>query len=278
MKLKIEIAKESGFCHGVNRAVEIAKKVARKYGKVFMLGDIVHNEHVVKELESLGVRTVSSIEEIDKEFPVLLRSHGTPSQIVKRLKERKLKVIDATCPLVVNIHNKAMEILREGRVLIIVGDKGHEEVEAIKSFDGKSIVISGEEDIEAVRSVKKAGIVVQSTQSVEYVSKIVGLLAARIDDLRFVNTICRPTRNRQTQVKELAASKDVVLIVGSRGSANTRRLFEIANKINKKTYLISSADELKKGWFKGVNTVGISSGASTPKFIIDEIVSKIEKI
>ena len=118
----------------------------------------------------------------------------------------------------------------------------------------------------------------QSTQSVEYVSKIVGLLAARIDDLRFVNTICRPTRNRQSQVKELAASKDVVLIVGSRGSANTRRLFEIANKINKKTYLISSADELEKGWFKGVKTVGISSGASTPKLIIDEIVSKIEKI
>lgn len=279
MKLDIEIAKESGFCRGVNRAVEIAKRIAQEYGKVFMLGDIVHNEHVVKELETLGIRTVESVDRIEgKDFPVLLRSHGTPLEVVRRLREKGLKIVDATCPLVKSIHKKAMEILKEGRVLIIIGDKGHEEVEAIKSLDRGSIVVSNEEDVETMKNLKKAGIVVQSTQSIDYVSKIVGMLAAKIDDLRFVNTICGPTRNRQTQVKKLAKSKDVVLIVGSKGSANTRRLFEIAKGINEKVYIISSVIELKKEWFEGVKTVGISSGASTPRFIIDEIVSKIEKI
>ncbi|MBO8132003.1 MAG: 4-hydroxy-3-methylbut-2-enyl diphosphate reductase [Candidatus Marinimicrobia bacterium] len=275
--MKINVAKESGFCSGVARAIKIAKDSVEKYGKIYMLGDIVHNEHVIRELESLGIVTVDSLSQIfDNKYPILLRSHGTQVTVLEEINRRGFKTIDATCPLVKNIHKKAEEILKEGRKLIIIGDKGHEEVEAIKSISENAIIINSIDDVSKLPKIIKAGVVIQSTQSISFVSDIIKELTKIVEDLRVINTICQPTRNRQAQVMELAKENDVVLIVGSKSSANTKRLYEISKKINDRTYFVTNKDDIKLELIENAESIGISSGASTPDFIIKEIVSKIE--
>lgn len=276
--LSITIAKDVGFCFGVKRAVDIAKKAAETYGKVAMLGDIVHNETVIRDLERAGIVVYTDIDDVPADMPVLFRSHGTPRSVWDRAHERKLTIIDATCPLVTEIHKASQILAKEDRTVIIIGDPGHDEVEGVASQLVNPIIIADVDGARNQEPLRKAGVVVQSTQSIGNVGEIVGILITKAYDLRIINTICTPTRNRQQQLVELARKNDVMIIVGSFTSANTRRLTSISGALNKKSYQVQGPDDIHIDWFKGVSSVGISAGASTPEEIVQEVAKKTRNL
>ncbi|MCF7885044.1 MAG: 4-hydroxy-3-methylbut-2-enyl diphosphate reductase [Candidatus Marinimicrobia bacterium] len=273
-KVNINTAGEMGFCAGVTQAIEKAEKAAEKYGQVQMLGDIVHNEIVVEELTDKGVVVIDNLESADRNIPILFRAHGTPKELWQKAKEMGLQTIDATCPLVKEIHKYAKILENEDRSVFIIGDKGHDEVNGIASQVSKPIIISESEDIPK-HNISKAGVVIQSTQNFDKVKILIVQLLERVKDLRIINTICAPTRNRQQEVKKLAKSNDLIIIVGSFTSANTKRLVKVAQKINPNTKQVESPDDLRKKWFDNVTNVGLSAGASTPNSIIEDVKRKI---
>lgn len=276
--MKIYVAKDAGYCFGVRDAVNLAYDTADTHGEVYMLGTIVHNERVIDNLEKVGTKVVSSLEDVPENKPVLFRAHGTPPEIWKKAKEKKLNLIDATCPLVVDIHNEIKKLEDEGRRTIIIGDHGHDEVSAIAAQVEKPIIIANPDEAMNLRKMKKAGVVSQSTQMIENVQDIMNILMEKVFDLRFVNTICFPTRRNHSQIKDLAHSCDTMIVIGSFTSANSKRLTQLSLEKNKNTYQVTSAGELNDSWFKNCEKVGISAGASTPDEIIKEVVNKIKKI
>ena len=276
--MNITVAKDAGYCFGVRDAVNLAYDTAKKYGSVYMLGDIVHNEQVVKDLEKAGAKVVGDISEIPDDSPVLFRAHGTKNNLWKEAKERNLNIIDATCPLVHEIHREVKHLEEEGRKIIIIGDHGHDEVIAIADQVKKPLIVSSKAEAEAMRRTKRAGIVTQSTQMIENVQEVINVIMNKVYDLRFVNTICFPTKRNHEQIKDMAEENDIMIIIGSFTSANSKRLTELSKQRNKKSYQVTCAEDLDIGWFQGVKTVGISAGASTPDYLIDEVKNKIQFI
>ena len=276
--MKIFVAKNAGYCSGVRNAIDLAEKTAQKNGEVFMLGEIVHNEMVVENLEKLGAQVVRNLNEIPKKAPVLFRAHGTKKQIWDEAEARKMNIVDATCPLVLEIHDETKKLADEGRKIIVIGDHGHDEVVGIVSQVSDAIVVADADEARNLGKLKKVGVVSQSTQTLENVQKIITVLLEKTVDLRFVNTICYPTRRNQMQISELAEKYDLMIVIGSFTSANSKRLAEISGKINPKTYQVACAEDLKKKWFDGAQTVGIGAGASTPDSIIETVKLKIEEL
>ena len=276
--MKVIIAKDAGYCFGVRDAVDMAYDIAKKEGEVYMLGDIVHNEKVVNDLSNAGAKVVDSLDDIPENSTVLFRAHGTKNDIWEDVKDRALNVKDATCPLVYQIHKDVKDLHNEGRQIIVIGDHGHDEVVAIADQAPGTIVIASTTEAKKIKKYKKAGIVSQSTQAIENVQEIIKILMTKIFDLRFVNTICYPTKRNQEQIKELSSLVDVMIIIGSFNSANSKRLTMLSKDINKKTYQVTDSKELKNKWFNECNSVGISAGASTPDYLINNIKNKIEQI
>ena len=274
--MKILVAKSAGYCFGVRDAVKIAYETSKKNGDVYMLGTIVHNERVVDDLSNVGAKVVDDLSKVPKDKPILFRAHGTAPEIWYKAKERNMKVIDATCPLVIEIHEEIKELEREGRRTIIIGDHGHDEVVGIASQVKTPIIISNKQEANALKKMKRAGVVSQSTQMIENVQEIINILTMKVYDLRFVNTICYPTRRNHQQIKELADKCDVMVVIGSFTSANSKRLTQIALEKNKKSYQVTNASELKESWFEGSNTIGVSAGASTPDETIKEVVTQLK--
>ena len=212
--MKIILAKDAGYCFGVRDAVNSAYEMSKKYGEVYMLGDIVHNESVVSDLEKEGVRVVEKLDQIPKDKPVLFRAHGTAKEVWKKAEDKKMNIIDATCPLVHEIHHEVKALHKEGRKIIIIGDHGHDEVIGIASQVPDPVIVASVEEAEALRKTKKAGVVTQSTQTIENVQDIINILMTKVFDLRFVNTICFPTKRNQEQIKELSEVTDLMIIIG----------------------------------------------------------------
>ncbi|MBT3228849.1 MAG: 4-hydroxy-3-methylbut-2-enyl diphosphate reductase [Candidatus Marinimicrobia bacterium] len=275
--LKIRVAKDAGFCFGVRDAIEKAREIAREHGKVYMLGDIVHNERVVNDLTKENVRVVDSLDDVT-DAPVLFRAHGTTPELWEEAGRKDLAIVDATCPLVHEIHNEIKKLNDEARKLIIIGDHGHDEVIAIRAQVREAIIIASIAEAEALPRIKKAGIVSQSTQMIENVQEIIGILSMKIFDLRFVNTVCFPTRRNQGQIKELAPISDVMIIVGSFTSANTKRLHEVSLGLNPHSYMVESASDIKESWFDEAESAGVSAGASSPDDLIQEVVEHLSNL
>ncbi len=273
--MKVFVAKDAGYCFGVRDAVNLAYKTADNYGNVYMLGDIVHNENVVKDLKNAGTKVVQSLKEIPKKTPVLFRAHGTETQVWKNAKEKNMNIIDATCPLVREIHDEVSKLEKERRRIIIIGDHGHDEVIGIASQVADPIIIENPEEAKSLRKMKKAGIVSQSTQTIENVQNIINILMTKVFDLRFVNTICFPTKRNQNQIKELADLCDVMLIIGSFTSANSKRLAQLSRVRNSNSHQITCAKDIRSDWFLNAESVGISAGASTPDNLIEEVVEYV---
>jgi 4-hydroxy-3-methylbut-2-enyl diphosphate reductase len=277
--MKIILAKSAGYCFGVRDAVNAAYDVSKEHGEVYMLGDIVHNESVVEDLEKKGVKVVENLEEIPEDKPVLFRAHGTSKDVWKKAEDKKMNIIDATCPLVHDIHREVKELHAEGRKIIIIGDHGHDEVIGIASQVEGAIIIASIEEAQKLRKTKKAGIVSQSTQAIENVQDIINILMTKVVDLRFINTICFPTKRNHQQIKELSVITDMILIIGSFTSANSKRLTELSLERNKNTYQVTNAAEIDSSWFKNnINSVGISAGASTPDWIIESVIKKVKEL
>ncbi len=276
--MKILLAKDAGYCFGVRDAVSLAYETAEKEGEVFMLGDIVHNENVVEELEEAGVKVVNSLDKVPDNKPILFRAHGTVPDVWKESKMREMEVVDATCPLVTEIHEEVKKLYSENRKIIIIGDHGHDEVNGIKEQVENAIVVANPEEAMQLRKIKKAGVVSQSTQMIENVQEIINILMTKVFDLRFVNTICFPTRRNHEQIKNLSEICDIMIVIGSFTSANSKRLTELAKMRNERTFQVTSAEDLEIDWFQSSDTVGISAGASTPDNIISEVLDKIKSI
>ena len=276
--MKILLAKDAGYCFGVRDAVNLAYDTAKDHGEVYMLGTIVHNEKVVEDLSKSGTKVVDELVEVPSDKPILFRAHGTAPNIWDKANQKKLNIIDATCPLVTEIHDEIKKLEVEGRRTIIIGDHGHDEVVGIAAQVKNPIILANVKEAKALRKMKKAGVVSQSTQMIENVQEIINVLMQKVFDLRFVNTICFPTRRNHEQIKELATQCEVMIVIGSFTSANSKRLTQLALERNKRSYQVTCADDIEAFWFENCETVGISAGASTPDDIIRDVVEKIKEI
>ena len=276
--MKILLAKDAGYCFGVRDAVNLAYDTAKDHGEVYMLGTIVHNEKVVEDLSKSGTIVVDELVEVPSDKPILFRAHGTAPSVWDKAKNKSLNIIDATCPLVTEIHDEIKKLEAEGRRTIIIGDHGHDEVVGIAAQVKDPIILSNVKEAKALRKMKKAGVVSQSTQMIENVQEIINVLMQKVFDLRFVNTICFPTRRNHEQIKELASQCEVMIIIGSFTSANSKRLTQLALEKNKRSYQVTCAGDMQTFWFKNCEIVGISAGASTPDDIIRDVVKRIKEI
>ncbi|MFH1564667.1 MAG: 4-hydroxy-3-methylbut-2-enyl diphosphate reductase [bacterium] len=281
--MKIILSKHSGFCFGVSNALKIADEVLKKNRSknIYMLGEVVHNEEVVKKIKSQGVGLAKNIKKIPKNSLVILSAHGHSPSVYKDAKKTGLEIIDATCPMVKKVHVLGKMLAKDGYFVIIIGDAKHQEVKAIfeqvKSVSDNVKII---ENIEQAKKLKaplagqKIGIISQTTKSLKNFGEIAGEISKNFNKVKIYNTICEATRFRQASAKDLAKKVDMMLIVGSSHSANTNRLTAICKEIVP-TYQVNSKNELDKNWFKNKNAIGISAGASAPKWIIDEVIAQV---
>ncbi|NPA58814.1 MAG: 4-hydroxy-3-methylbut-2-enyl diphosphate reductase [Aquificae bacterium] len=279
----IKVANSAGFCFGVKIAVDSAVDAGKTYGKAYTNGPIIHNKQVVQFLEGLNVKELQSYDQLKKGDTILIRSHGVPPKTERKLKELGVNVIDATCPFVKKVHEKVKQLVEEGYYVVIIGEEGHPEVIGIlghlEEAGGKGIVVENMEDL--IRKLPKRnriGVVAQTTQNEEFFEKAVGYIASNVEELKVFNTICDATSVRQEEVKKLAKEVDVMIIIGGKHSGNTRRLAQISSALNPNTYHVEKADELEPEWFENAEKIGVSAGASTPDWIIKEVVERIREI
>ncbi len=275
--MEINLAKNTGFCFGVKRAIRIARQVRRETEeKVWTLGHIIHNPQVVEKLEGEGIIAAESLSEVDRGY-VIIRSHGVHPEVLNKIRKKNLKEVDATCPLVKKAQERAKQLVGEGYETYIIGEKEHPEVVSIVGgTKGKVHVIDSTDDLEIKNS--KIGLVVQTTQSQDILNRVVDYLLPKILELKIFNTICDVTSKRQKEVKKLAEKSDVVIVIGGKKSANTSRLAAIAREEGCQTFHIEEAKEIKKEWFTDVERVGVASGASTPDWIIKGVIKKLKEI
>lgn len=276
--MKITVAKSAGFCFGVKRAIDIALVSSRQKTPVSMLGDIVHNENVVRNIQEAGIKKVKNIPKLGS---LLIRAHGSAKKTVEKAKSLGLKIIDATCPMVKEIHKIASTMDKKGYKIIVIGDYKHDEVQGIVGqIKHKAIILEDIADIKRKipKRLNKAAVVVQSTQNLDKVLKMQKMLKDYVNDLKFFNTICSPTRLKQAEIKTLPKENDCIIVIGSKTSANTKRLYQIAKSINKNSYWVNSAGDIKKAWLERVASAGITAGASTPDETIQEIKERIQNI
>ncbi len=283
MGVDIKLAESAGFCFGVKIAVDSAIKAGKELGGAYTNGPIIHNKQVVQFLESLNVKQLDENTELKSGDTVIIRSHGVPPEVERNLRSKNINVIDATCPFVKKVHEKVRQLVEEGYYVVIIGEKGHPEVIGIlghlRDAGGKGIVIQNMEELyKNLPKRNKVGIVAQTTQNEDFFEKAVGYIASNVEELKVFNTICDATSVRQEEVKKLAPTVDIMIIIGGKHSGNTNRLAQISRSLNPNTYHIEKADELKKEWFDNVKSVGISAGASTPDWIIKEVVERIKEI
>lgn len=281
--MKIILSKHSGFCFGVSNALKITDEVLgkNKTKNIYMLGEVVHNEEVVKKIEIQGVGLAKDIKKIPKNSLVILSAHGHSPKVYQNAKEMGLEIVDATCPMVKKVHILGKMLAKEGYFVLIIGDKNHQEVKAIfdqvKSVSGNVKIIENIKQAKKLKSSligQKIGIISQTTRSLENFGEIVGEISKNFNDVKILNTICDATRFRQAAAKDLAKKVDLMIIAGSSHSANTNRLAAICKEIVP-TYQVNSAKDLNKNWFKNKSAIGVSAGASTPKWIIDEVIAVV---
>jgi len=275
--MEVVLARHAGFCFGVKRATLLAfeKAAEMQGGAACTLGPIIHSPQVVSRLEQQGVKVISSLAEIDR-GSVILRSHGVTEAELREAHAKGLEVIDATCPFVKKAQNYLHMLSAEGYELVVVGDREHPEVEGIVSYADKNVhVVASAAEAEALPKIKRLGIVAQTTQSYETLAAVVGICLQKVQELRVFNTICDATAVRQDEAKIIASRVDCMLVIGGFNSANTRRLAEVCHEIQPHTYHIETVDQLSADWFADVKSVGITAGASTPKWLIDEVIERI---
>ncbi len=271
--MKVIRAEKAGFCFGVKRALDMAGRTVHSSATA-SLGPLIHNKQVVEKMEKQGVRVVEAVDEVQQGDTLIIRSHGVPPDIYQEAKGRLIQLVDATCPFVQKAQHLA-EQASKGSQVIVVGDKLHPEVQGILGWaGGNAMAIEKLEEATELPFYEKLSVLAQTTQPAANFQAIVEELRKHTNELIVHNTICNATEERQTVARELAGKVDVMIVVGGRNSANTRKLAGICSEVTK-THLIETADELEDDWFVGVGTVGLTAGASTPDWIIEEVYNKM---
>ena len=279
--MNVIVAKTAGFCFGVKRAVEqVYEQIEAGVKPIYTYGPIIHNEVVVKDLEEKGVAVIHSLEELEKltEGTVIIRSHGVSRHIYELLERQKIHIVDATCPFVKKIHRIVEEQNREGRRVIIIGDETHPEVEGIKGWgDERTLVLKTEEEIEhlTVESRERLCIVSQTTFNYNKFQDLVEKISKKGYDILVLNTICNATQERQVEAGRIASEVDAMIVIGGKNSSNTQKLYEICQKECKNTYYIQTLGDLNPESVNSVRSVGITAGASTPNYIIEEVHTNV---
>lgn len=265
---------------GVQRAIDLAHKTAAEASSpVFVLHEIVHNKSVVNDLAKKGVKSVDSVDEVEN-GTLIISAHGTSPDTIERAKAKGLTVVDTTCPLVSKIDRIVKRLDQAGYKILLLGDKDHAEVKGLKGVaPDNTLVFKYEDEIDALPHMEgPVALVSQTTQNIKYFEDIVEKIKGKYPQVEVFNTICDATEKRQTSVLELGRKVDLMITVGSRNSANSKRLQEVASTVAPRSYLVDNAAELDPEWFKGVNTVGVTAGASTPDVLIDGVIEKIKEL
>jgi len=274
--MEIVIAKNSGLCYGVKRALTIARRTRRaRRGPVTTLGDLVHNPRVGEDLRAEGIASAASPAAIES-GTVIIRSHGVAPDVERALRARKVRVVDATCPIVKRIQRLVARLARTRSEIIIVGNPAHPEIRGLIGHSrGRALIVESAARARALPPRKRREVLAQSTQDEGLFGEVVAALCERTDELRVHNTICRSTQTRQRTASELAARVDALFIVGGRTSSNTRKLYEISRRILPTTYFVENAREIDPALIRRARRVGVAGGASTPPEALREAVAKI---
>ena len=284
--MKVIVAQGCGFCPGVKNAIKIAQQTLAKRKNVYSLGEIIHNKDVVRQLARAGLKIAKNVEQIPPSLScesksggtVIIRSHGASEQQLKQIRKKGLKVVDATCVLVKRVQKIAKSLHRQGYNVVIIGDKGHPEVQAVIGSAPDIAVIGDKTDINSLGKNKRLGVVCQTTQSPEFFAKMIAQIAkTSFSELKVINTLCREAIKRQTCAIQLCRQVDIMFILGGLHSANTRKLAELCKRYNTKTFHLQNWKELDKSILFGNNIAGVTAGASTPQWIIDEFVENLRK-
>jgi 4-hydroxy-3-methylbut-2-enyl diphosphate reductase len=275
--LKVFLGIPRGFCAGVVRAIDVVELALQNYPHpVYVKHQIVHNPYVVKSLEDKGARTVEDVDEIPEGSTVVFSAHGSPPEDFQKAEERGLNVIDATCPLVTKVHNEALRYSSDGRRLILVGHRGHQEVKGTMGQTGMYLVDDREPvELPAWDDDTPVTVLTQTTLSVDDTSRSIAHIEDRFSNVVVRNDLCYATTNRQAAVKELSSLVDLVLVVGAQNSSNCNRLREVAEANGVTAFLINGPDEMDSTWLKGVENVGITSGASTPEDLVLAVIDAL---
>lgn len=276
--MEIVLAKHQGFCGGVRRAVEMSEATAAETGSAETWGPLIHNPQVVSRLEDAGVGVVDDLDRLAGEAFVV-SAYGVEHAVLDAAKARGMKIVDATCPVVIRAHSLAFKLADEGYQVIVVGDHGHPEMVTLKEALGDRVtVVHTREEARAVKLRGKIGVISQTTQSMENFREIVGDIALRTKELKVVNTLCPAITVRQEEAERLVDEVDAMVVVGGHLSSNTTRLAEIGRAHTLPTYHIETPDELDPAWFVDTKRVGVMSGASTPEWIIADVIHRLEEI
>lgn len=276
--INIILAKNAGFCFGVKRAVNLALKTAaeNKNKKISTLGPLIHNPQVIQELKCQGIIDISSPQKVRSGI-VIVCSHGMHPLVLALIKKKKVKIVDATCPFVKKIEKIVKKLKVDKYDIVIVGDKEHPEVKAITGYAGKKVILI--ENLAAARKLprmKKVGVVTQTTQSVEKFKDICLELKQKADRLKIFNTICDATQKRQEEALRVAQEVEKIIVIGGYNSANTKRLAKLCQELGKPTLHIEQAGDLDTNFIKHTGSVGILAGASTPDWIIKDVITRIK--
>jgi (E)-4-hydroxy-3-methyl-but-2-enyl pyrophosphate reductase len=277
--VEIVMAKHQGFCGGVRRAVEMAEAAARTHpGGVQTWGPLIHNPQVVGRLQDAGVAVTEDLDGLGGEAFVV-SAYGVEHEVLDAASARGMQIIDATCPVVTRSHSLAHKLVEEGYQLIAVGDHGHPEMVTLKEALGDRVtVVHTREEAAAVKLRGKIGVISQTTQSLQNFRDVVGDIALRVKEVKVVNTLCPAITVRQEEADVLVERVDALVVVGGHTSSNTTRLAEMGREHSLPTYHVEVAAELQPEWFAGVRAVGVMSGASTPNWIIAEVVGRLDEI
>ena len=275
--MKVYIGAPRGFCAGVVRAIDLVEIALERFGApVYVKHQIVHNSHVVNSLEAKGAVTVDDVDEIPEGSRVVFSAHGSPPEDFAKAKARRLEVIDATCPLVTKVHNEAIRYNGEDRRIILVGHRGHQEVKGTMGQTDMHLVDDREElDLPDWDVNTPVAVLTQTTLSEDDTKRSIEDIQRKFSDAIIRNDLCYATTNRQSAVKEMSDKIDLMLVIGASNSSNCNRLREVAEARGVPAYLINGVDELRSEWLDGVENVGVTSGASTPEYLVQGIIDAL---
>jgi 4-hydroxy-3-methylbut-2-enyl diphosphate reductase len=276
--MKVIVAQECGFCHGVKNAISMAEKILAQEREVYSLGPIIHNRDMVEQLAKAGLKTVDDVDEI-KSGTILIRSHGAAPEQIARLKAKGLRIVDATCVLVKRLQKIAKELSEDGYKVVVIGDEDHPEVRSVVGCARDVVVVAGELDLHKLPDNSRLGIVCQTTQSPEHFGKMLGAIGKHnFSELKVINTLCREAVKRQASAVELCRRVDIMFVLGGLDSANTRKLAELCKKYNSQTFHLQNWEEFDKKVVSGRKVAGVTAGASTPEWVIDEFVENLRAV
>ncbi len=275
--MKIILSKKMGFCFGVKNSVSLAKATLKeKKDNPYMLGSIINNPQVIEYFIKEGVKMVDSLDEVPEESTMITRAHGVSPIIFNQAYQKKIKIVDTTCPYVKKVQKIARYLYKKHYFIVIYGDKKHPEILSLMdTIQGNALVVKSTFEAEGIAYQKKIGLISQTTKNIYDFYKLSFTLLNKAKELRIFNTICKSTMERQSSVLELAKEVDVMLVIGGKDSANTTRLAEISKNQGIKTFHIETKNQLKHKWFQPENKVGITSGASTPEWVTNEVIDKL---